>query len=98
MTAQCTCTATNMFSICTFFQGSSSLTQSSYAWSVKLLQLLVYKAAETDGQEFIRMIFSTSAGKVVFNSYRNRATLPEDVARTNGHLTLANYLQDVNDR
>ena len=86
------------YSICTFFQGSSSLNQSSYAWSLELLQLLVYKAAEIDGQEFIRMIFSTSAGKVVFNSYRNSATLPEDVARTNGHLTLANYLQDVNRR
>ena len=83
----------NLISICTFFQGSSS-----YAWSVKLLQLLVYKAAEIDGQEFIQMIFSTSAGKVVFNSYRNSALLPEDVARANGHPALANYLQDVNSR
>jgi len=58
----------------------------------------VYKAAEIDGLEFIQMIFSTSAGKVVFNSYRNSATLPEDVARANGHLALANYLQDVNSR
>jgi len=58
----------------------------------------VCKAAEIDGWEFIQMIFSTSAGKVVFNSYRNSATLPEDVARANGHLALANYLQDVNSR
>ncbi|XP_020617935.1 uncharacterized protein LOC110055858 isoform X6 [Orbicella faveolata] len=77
---------------------SSSSNQSKCAWSVKQLQLLVYKAAEIDGLEFIQMIFSTSAGKVVFNSYRNSATLPEDVARANGHLALANYLQDVNSR
>ena len=81
-----------------FFEGSSSLNQSSYAWSVKLLQLLVYKAAEIGGREFIQILFSTSAGKVVFNSYKNNATLPEDVARTNGHLALADYLQDVDSR
>ena len=86
------------FSIGTFSQGSSSLNQSSYAWSVKLLQLLVYKAAEIDGQEFIQMIFSTSAGKVVFNNYRKSASLPEDVARANGHPALAYYLQDINSR
>ena len=91
-------TATNMIFYLLFFEGSSSLHQINYAWSVKLLQSLVYKAAEIGGREFIQMMFSTSAGKVVFNSYRNCATLPEDVARTNGHLTLANYLQDVNDR
>ena len=79
-----------------FFQGLSSLDQSRCAWSVKLLQLLVYKAAEVGGQEFIQMIFSTSAGKVVFDSYRNNATLPEDVARVNGLSALADYLQDVN--
>ena len=79
-----------------FFQGLSSLIQSRCAWSVKLLQSLVYKAAEVGGQEFIQMIFSTSAGKVVFDSYRNNATLPEDVARVNGHSALADYLRDVN--
>ena len=99
MTVQCT--AANITFYLHFFEGSSSLNQSKCAWSVKLLQFLVYKAAELggiDGQKFIQMIFSTSAGTVVFNSYRNRATLPEDVAGTNGHLTLANYLQDVNSR
>lgn len=92
------CTAANIIFYLHFFQGLSNLNQSKCAWTVKLLQLLVYKAAEIDGQEFIEMIFSTSAGKVVFNSYRNSATLPEDVARANGHLALANYLQDVNSR
>ena len=81
-----------------FFEGSSSLNQSKCAWSVELLRLLVYKAAEIGGRQFIRVIFSTSAGKVVFNSYKNNATLPEDVARTNGHLALADYLQDVDSR
>ena len=58
----------------------------------------MYKAAEIGGREFIQMIFSTSAGKVVFNSYKNSASLPEDVARTNGQLAVAKYLQDVNSR
>ena len=44
------------------------------------------------------MIFSTSAGQVVFNSYKDRTPLPEDVARANGHEDLAQYLQDVNIR
>ena len=91
-------TAANIIFYLHLFQGSSNLNQSKTAWSVKLLQSLVYKAAEIDGQEFILTIFSTSAGKVVFNSYRNSAKLPEDVARANGHLTLANYLQNVNSR
>lgn len=59
---------------------------------------MVYTAAETDAQEFIEMIFSTSAGQVVFNSYKDRTPLPEDVARANGHEELAQYLQDVNTR
>ena len=44
------------------------------------------------------MIFSTSAGRLVFNAYKNRPQLPEDVARANGHDDLAQYLQDVNVR
>ena len=44
------------------------------------------------------MIFSTSAGKLVFNSYKDRPQLPEDVARASGHDDLAQYLQDVNTR
>ena len=96
MTAKCT--AANIIFYLHFFQGPSSLNQSKCAWSVNLLQLLVYKAAEIDGWEFIQMIFSTSAGKVVFDNYRNSATLPEDVATASGHLALANCLHDVNSR
>lgn len=66
--------------------------------SVKFLQLMVYTAAETDAQDFIEMVFSTSAGQIVFNSYKDRTPLPEDVARANGHKELAQYLQDVNTR
>ena len=44
------------------------------------------------------MIFSTSAGRLIFNAYKDRPQLPEDVARANGHDDLAQYLQDVNRR
>lgn len=63
-----------------------------------MLQLLVYTAAQTNAQQFIQMIFSTSAGRVVFNAYKDRPQLPEDVARANGHDDLVQYLQDVTTR
>ena len=63
--------------------------------ALKVLQLLVYTAAQTNAQQFIHMIFSTSAGKLVFDAYKDRPQLPEDVARANGHEDLAQYLQDV---
>ena len=56
---------------------------------------MVYKAAQTNAQEFMEMVFSTSAGQVVFNSYKDRTPLPEDIARANGHDELAQYLQAV---
>ena len=59
---------------------------------------MVYKAAQTNAQEFMEMVFSTSAGQVVFNSYKDRTPLPEDIARANGHDELAQYLQDVHTR
>ena len=79
-------------------KGSSSVNQSRHARSVKLLQFLVYKAAQVGGYKFIQMIFNCSAGKVVFNNYKNSTTLPQDIARANGHKILAEYLQDVNSR
>lgn len=63
-----------------------------------MLQLLVNTAAQTNAQQFIQMIFSTSAGRVVFNAYKDRPQLPEDVARANGHDDLVQYLQDVTTR
>ena len=59
---------------------------------------MVYKAAQTNAQEFMEMVFSTSAGQVVFNSYKDRTPLPEDITRANGHDELAQYLQDVHTR
>lgn len=56
---------------------------------------MVYKAAQTNAQEFMEMVFSTSAGQVVFNSYKDRTPLPEDIARANGHDELAQHLHDV---
>ena len=73
-------------------------TQAKQKQWVKILELLVYTAAQTGAKQFIEMIFSTSAQQIVFNSYKERATLPEDVARANGHFNLAQYLQDINKR
>lgn len=75
-----------------------SFVQGTHAQALKGLQLLVYSAAQTNAQQFIQMIFSTSAGRLVFNAYKDRPQLPEDVARANGHHNLAQYLQDVNAR
>ena len=44
------------------------------------------------------MVFSTSAGQIVFNSYKDRTPLPEDVALANGHEELAQYLTDIHTR
>ena len=63
--------------------------------SVKILESLVYTAAQTGAKQFIEMIFNTSAQRIVFDSYKDRAPLPEDVARANGHCCLAQYLEDV---
>ncbi|XP_022800846.1 uncharacterized protein LOC111338609 isoform X1 [Stylophora pistillata] len=75
-----------------------SLTEAKQLQSLKVLQLLVYTAAQEDAQQFLQMFFSTSAGKIVFNSYKDRTPLPEDVARASAHEELAEYLEDVNKR
>ena len=66
--------------------------------SLKVLQLLVYTAAQVGAQQFLEVIFSTSAGKIVFDSYKDCIPLPKDVARANGHGELAEFLQDVDKR
>ena len=81
----------------TFFH-PGSLPDAKQVQSLKFLQLLVYTAAQEGAQQFLEVIFSTSAGKIVFNSYKNRTPLPEDVARANGHDKLVEFLQDVNKR
>ena len=88
----------NTIIACNFVIISDFPVQTKQQQSVKFLQLMVYTAAETDAQEFIEMVFNTSAGQVVFNSYKDRTPLPEEVARANGHEELAQYLQDVNTR
>ena len=72
--------------------------QSKQKQSVKILELLVYTAAQRGAKQFIEMIFSTSSQRIVFDSYKDRAQLPEDVARANGHCSLAQYLEDITTR
>ena len=75
-----------------------SLGQTKQQQCVNVFQLVVYTAAKTDTRKLIEMIFNTSAGQIVFNSYKDRTPLPEDVARANGHEELAQYLKDINKR
>ena len=77
---------------------SGSLADAKQLPSLKVLQLLVYTAAHEGAQQLLEIIFSTSAGKIVFDSYKDRTPLPEDVARANGHDELAKFLQDLNER
>ena len=79
----------------TFFFHTGPLPDAKQGQSLKVLQLLVYTAAQVGAQQFLEVIFSTSAGKIVFNSYKDRTPLPEDVARANGHDELAEFLQDI---
>ena len=81
-----------------FSAGISNVNERSYALLEKILTLLVYKAAEINGREFLEMVFNTSAGRVVFNYYRKSSILPGDVAKANGHTILGDFLEDVNGR
>ncbi|PFX16837.1 hypothetical protein AWC38_SpisGene18876 [Stylophora pistillata] len=65
------------------------------AQQVQFLCLLVYTAARKGAQQFIEMIFSTSAGRLVFSAYKDSGPLPEVVARDHGHNETACYLEDV---
>ena len=66
--------------------------------SLKALQCILFAAAATNDRECIEIIFSTSAGESVFQTYRNSSILPEDTARARGHQNLAEYLQNVHKR
>ena len=66
--------------------------------SLQGLKRLVYTAAETGAQQFIGLIFNSSAARVVFNAYRNTSPLPEDVARAYGHEDTAQYIQSITKR
>ena len=81
----------------TFFIGFMDPSNSGFS-SVRVLQRLVYKAAEIAAQQFIELIFNSSAGRVVFNAYRNSSPLPEALARANGHEDTAQYLESITKR
>ena len=68
------------------------------AQQVQLLRLLIYTAAREGAQQFIEMILSTSAGRLVFNAYKDSQPLPEVVARDHGHNETACYLEGVTRR
>ena len=65
---------------------------------VQMLSLLVYVAAEIGAQQFIEIIFTSSAGRVVFNAYKDNLTLPEVIAKDHGNEETATYLEDVTKR
>ena len=65
---------------------------------VQMLCALVYAAAEIGSQQFIEMIFNSSAGRVVFYFYRDRSPLPEAISREYGHEKTAIYLEEITKR
>ena len=66
--------------------------------AVDILRCLVYTAAGIGAGEFIRMIFSTSAGRIVFEAYKKESRLPEDIADANGHKEIATFLRAITKR
>ncbi|XP_022808807.1 uncharacterized protein LOC111345793, partial [Stylophora pistillata] len=65
---------------------------------VQMLCVLVYTAAEIGGQRFIEMIFNSSAGRVVYDLYKDRSALPEAIARECGHEKKAIYVEEITKR
>ncbi len=63
-----------------------------------MLRLLVYAAAECGAQQFVEMLFTSSAGRVVFDVYKDKPVLPEVIAKNHGNERTANYLEDVTKR
>ncbi|PFX12167.1 hypothetical protein AWC38_SpisGene23914, partial [Stylophora pistillata] len=65
---------------------------------VQMLCVLVYAAAEIGGHVFIEMIFNSSAGRVVYDLYKDRSALPEAIARDCGHEKRAIYIEEITKR
>jgi len=56
---------------------------------------LLSAAAETGAKNFIEAVFNSSAGRIVFEAYKGKSPLPEDVAEENGHEEIAAYLRGI---
>ena len=65
---------------------------------VQMLCVLVYAAAEIGVQQFIEMIFNSSAGRVVYNRYKDSSVFPEAIAREYGHEKAATFLEEITGR
>ena len=65
---------------------------------VQMLCVLVYAAAEIGVQQFIEMIFNSSAGRVVYNRYKDSSVFPEAIAREYGHEKTATFLEEITGR
>ena len=65
---------------------------------VQMLCLMIYVAAECGAQQSLEIIFTSSAGIVAFNAYKNNLTLPEVIARDHGNTETANYLEGITKR
>ena len=63
-----------------------------------MLRLLVYAAAKSGGQQFLEMVLSSSAGRAVFDTYKDSLPLPEVIAKDHGNDETARYLEDVTKR
>ena len=66
--------------------------------AMDILRCLVYTAAGIGAEGFIRMIFSTSAGRIIFETYKKESPLPELIADANGHEDIATFLRAITKR
>ena len=68
------------------------------AQPIQLLQNLVYAAAKSGAQQFLKTIFTSSTGRVIFYGYKDCSPLPEVIARKYGHEETAHYLEYITER
>lgn len=66
-----------------------------HAQQVQLLCLLVFTAAREGAQQFVDMIFSCSAGKIVFDAYKGSSPLPEEVALKHGNKETSRCFEEI---
>ena len=65
---------------------------------LNMLEVMVYLAAQADAQQFVEVIFNSPVGKLLLDSYQDKSTQPQDIARENGHYELAQYLDTIQQR